>query len=163
MVCGATRPLSAQPRAARAGGTAGAGAEERLCGSPPLGSDAVCPGGVGSANRIATFIAGTVPIYEYADDPSQRPRLLIKSNSDGLFRHGGRELHYLDGRPAKRHLAISADDVNCVVATLNDPERAHSVRRLRSKSASKTCLQSARIAVSMPNAARDIPGTGLKL
>ena len=98
---------------------------ERLCGSQQQVSDArMAAGGDSDLDRMATFIAASVPVYEYSDNPSQRPRLLFRSDRDGLFRHGGRELHYLNGKPAKRHLAVSANDVNCVIAMLKDPENA---------------------------------------
>ena len=69
-------------------------------------------------NAIAAFMAATFPVYEYADDPSVRPRVLSQGHSAGLFRNGGRELHFLDGSPAKRHLAVKAGDVTSVIAML---------------------------------------------
>jgi len=73
-------------------------------------------------DSIATFIAATVPIYEYSDDPSVLPRMLLDSLSGGLFRNGGRELHFLDGRPTITLLAVQAEDVARVIAMLNQAE-----------------------------------------
>lgn len=69
-------------------------------------------------DAIATFIAATVTIYEYSDDPSVTPRPLVDGLSEGLFRNGGRELHFIDGRPTKYLLAVQADDVARVIAML---------------------------------------------
>ena len=94
-------------------------------------------------NAIATFIAGMVPIYEYWDDPSIRPRALCNSQSAGLFRNGGRELQFLDGRPAKRLLAVQADDVACVSEMLKDPERAALIRGLALKETGRRLVDKA--------------------
>jgi hypothetical protein len=78
-------------------------------------------------DAIARFIAASVPIYECSKDPSTRPSA-VRRDHDGLFRKGGRELHFLDGRPIKKDLAVKADDVECVIAMLRDPERAADIR-----------------------------------
>lgn len=78
-------------------------------------------------NAIARFIAASVPIYECSKDPSRRPSA-VRRDHDGLFRKGGRELHFLDGRPIKKDLAVKADDVACVIAMLRDPEHAADIR-----------------------------------
>jgi hypothetical protein len=92
----------------------------------------------GDADAIAAFIAGVVPLYEFAHDPSVRPRMLERGELDtGLFRGGGQELHFIDGRPTKRYLAVNAVDVECVIALLRNPQRAAEIRsrfvRLRSE------------------------------
>jgi hypothetical protein len=71
-------------------------------------------------NAIAAFIAATFPVYEYTDDPSVQPRALTQAHSAGLFRNGGRELHFLDGTPAKRCLAVKAEDVSRAIALLKE-------------------------------------------
>jgi hypothetical protein len=78
-------------------------------------------------NGIAVFIAGAVPLYEYSDDASVRPRAL----------------HCIDGRPAKRLLAVHAEDVTCVVEMLKDPEHAVLIRRLALKKTGRRLLDKA--------------------
>ena len=73
-------------------------------------------------DSIATFIAATVPIYEYSDDPSVPPRMLLDCLSGGLFRNGGRELHFLDGRSTITLVAVQAEDVARVIAMLNQAD-----------------------------------------
>ena len=95
-------------------------------------------GAHGQLDALAAFIAGTVLLYEFASDPSRPPRALSAAEIEGgLFRGGGRELRFLDGRSAKQHLAVNAVDVECVMALLKDPQRAAATRsryvRLRSQ------------------------------
>jgi hypothetical protein len=78
-------------------------------------------GPVGDLDMVANFVAGAVPLYEYFDDPSTPPRALKEATLEGgIFRDGGKELRFLDGRPAKRLLAINAADVECVTALLKE-------------------------------------------
>ena len=73
----------------------------------------------GDFNMLAGVVASLVTLYEYASDPSQPPRVLGKRELDGgIFREGGKELRFIDGRPAKRYLAINATDVECILALL---------------------------------------------
>jgi len=79
----------------------------------------------GDSNMLANFIAGTVPVYEYSEDPSEAPRALRKVELEGgLFRDAARELRFIDGRATKRYLALNAVDVECVTLLLQEPERA---------------------------------------
>ena len=92
----------------------------------------------GQLDALAAFVAGTVLLYEFAADPSRPPHPLTSDEIEGgLFREGGRELRYLDGRAARRNLAVNAIDVECVMALLKDPQRAAATRsryvRLRSQ------------------------------
>ena len=86
-------------------------------------------------DAIASFIAAVVPLYEYSESSSVSARLLTQCNPKGLFRNGGRELHFLDGSPAKRCLAVQVDDVGCVIAMLKEPQRASAIRRMYVKRA----------------------------
>lgn len=71
-------------------------------------------------NTLATFIAGMIPIYEYAQDLSEAPRALAKAEIDGgLFRNGGKSLVFIDGRPARPLLAVNVDDVQRVTEMLS--------------------------------------------
>jgi len=92
----------------------------------------------GDLNILASFVAGTVAVYEYATDPSRAPRVLRRSELEGgIFRDGGKELRFIDGRATKRYLAVNALDVECVTSLLRDPERAVRIRsrfvRLRAR------------------------------
>lgn len=70
-------------------------------------------------NALAGFIAGMTALYEFFEDPSTRPRALERKELEGgLFRGGGRELRFIDGRPAKRYLAVSARELEHVMALL---------------------------------------------
>ena len=82
-------------------------------------------------NALASFVAGTVPVYEYETNPSKAPRALSKAELEGgMFRDGAKELRFIDGRATKRYLALNALDVECVTSLLREPE--HAVRmRLR--------------------------------
>jgi hypothetical protein len=81
--------------------------------------EATKPGPVGDLDMLANFIAGAVPLYEYFDDSSTPPRALTKANLEGgIFWGGGKELRFLDGRPAKCLLAVNAADVEGVAQKL---------------------------------------------
>ena len=79
-------------------------------------------------NAIATFIASAVPIWEYSDDARQPPKPLQNPVPGGIFRDGGRELMFLDGRASKSLLAVHVNDIDCVVEMLKHPERALCIR-----------------------------------
>jgi hypothetical protein len=83
----------------------------------------------GDLDALAGFSAAMVPLYEYDPNPSKPPRRLARQEVEGgLFRDGARELRFLDGRPAKRHLAVNALDLECVSSVLADPESAARIR-----------------------------------
>jgi hypothetical protein len=92
-------------------------------------------------DAVATFIAATVPVYEYSNDPADRPRALIYCARDSVFKNAGRELHFLDGRPTKYKLAVKADDVGCVIAMLKEPESADVIRFLAVRRAGRRLTQ----------------------
>lgn len=95
-------------------------------------------------NAMATFIAATVPIWEYSDDPSTLARPLRNAAGSGVFRKGGRELHFLDGRPAKRLLAVQADDINCVIEMLQHPDDASLIRNRVLRTLARKLVQQSR-------------------
>ena len=80
------------------------------------------------ADGLATFIASAVPIFEYFEDPNWYPRWLGRAWQDGVFRQGGAELRFIDGRRSKRLLAVQAHDVECVIDMLNHPDHARLIR-----------------------------------
>jgi hypothetical protein len=71
------------------------------------------------ANALAALIAGAMRLWECAEDPAVPPRLVRHDPSRGRFRDGGRELHFFDGTPAKRRLAVQADELAAVIAKLS--------------------------------------------
>jgi hypothetical protein len=72
------------------------------------------------ANALAALIAGAVRLYECAEDPAAPPRLVRHDPRKGSFRDGGRELHFFDGTPAKRRLAVQADELGAMLAKLTE-------------------------------------------
>jgi hypothetical protein len=80
-------------------------------------------------NALASFVAATVPVYEYESNPSKAPRALGKAELEGgMFRDGAKELRFIDGRATKRYLALNALDVECVTSLLREPEHAVRIR-----------------------------------
>ena len=79
-------------------------------------------------DTVATLIASAVPVFEYWDTPLRLPRHLPSALRDGVFRDGGRELRFLDGRPTKNRIAVRVEDLDCVVEILMYPERAIFIR-----------------------------------
>jgi len=87
------------------------------------------PGHTVDLNALAAFAAATVPVYEYATNPSKAPRALLPSELEcGMFRDGGKELRFIDGRATKCYLALNALDVECVTSLLREPEHAVRIR-----------------------------------
>jgi hypothetical protein len=70
------------------------------------------------ANTLAALIAGAVRLWECAEDPAVPPRLVRHDPRKGRFLNDGRELHFFDGRPVKRRLAVQADELAGVIAKL---------------------------------------------
>lgn len=65
-------------------------------------------------DSIASTLAVTGRLYEYVGDA--KPRALSRADiRGGVFKGGGRELHFADGRPPRRHLAVPTDDVPAVI------------------------------------------------
>ena len=86
-------------------------------------------GAAGSdSDAVAALIASTVPVFEYWDSPLRPPRPLPNVLREGVFREGGRELRFVDGRPTKYNVAVRLEDIDCVVEMLMHPERAVSIR-----------------------------------
>lgn len=70
-------------------------------------------------NSIASILAVLADIYEYELDPHRTPRFI---SSDvigaGIFRGGAQELHFIDGRPPLRLLAVAPEAVSRTVDAL---------------------------------------------
>jgi len=75
------------------------------------------------SNALAALIAAAVPLYECADDPAVPPRIMSIDPSKGRFRNDGRELHFPDGTPAKRRLAVQADELAAMIARFTRTRR----------------------------------------
>jgi hypothetical protein len=67
---------------------------------------------------LAYTIANLVPVLVY-DERDGGTRTLTKDEMNrGLFRDGGQSLHFLDGRPVLRNLALRAVEIEGLVAAL---------------------------------------------
>jgi hypothetical protein len=99
----------------------------------------------GDFNMLANLIAEAVPIYEYSLDASRPPRAVRRHElAGGMFRKGAQELHFIDGRPPLRHMAVNATDLECVLALLREPQRAAQIQaRFVRRRAQKTRARSA--------------------
>ena len=71
------------------------------------------------ANALAALIAGAMRLWECAEDPAVPPRLVRHDPCAGRFRDGGRELHFFDGTPAKRRLAVQVDELGAMLAKIS--------------------------------------------
>jgi len=69
-------------------------------------------------NALAAFIAGLIRLWECAEDPTVPPTLVRHDPRKGWFRNDGRELHFFDGTPAKRRLAVQVDELAAMIARL---------------------------------------------
>ncbi len=67
---------------------------------------------------IAYTIAAMCPIYVYEADGRAVRKLSEQEVSRGLFRNGARELHFIDGRPSVRNLAVSTGTIEAVLSAL---------------------------------------------
>jgi hypothetical protein len=71
------------------------------------------------ANALAALIAGAIRLWECAEDPAVPPTLVRHDPRKGRFRDGGRELHFFDGTPAKRRLAVQIDELGAMLAKIS--------------------------------------------
>ena len=71
------------------------------------------------ANALAALIARAIRLWECAEDPAVAPRLVRHDPRKGRFRNNGRELHFFDGTPAMRRLAVQADELAAMLAKIN--------------------------------------------
>jgi hypothetical protein len=86
-------------------------------------SEQVSPARHPDPNSVASFIAAAVQLYEYAEDPATPPWIMNRDLCAGRFLNDGRELHFFDGTPAKRRLAVQADQLAAVIAKLTQAPR----------------------------------------
>ena len=70
-------------------------------------------------NSLATTFSVASPVYEFHTGASIPPRALKKNELEGgIFRNGGKELHFIDGRQPRRNLAVTADEVSATIEAL---------------------------------------------
>ena len=71
-------------------------------------------------NSIAATFSVIGKIYEYnPNDPTDSIRLLSRIEIEGgMFKQGGDELHFIDGRPPRRSLAVRAESVSATIEAL---------------------------------------------
>jgi hypothetical protein len=71
-------------------------------------------------NSIASTLAAIGAVYEYDESNSHRAPRPIPSSAigAGVFSGGAQELHFLDGRPPIRRLAIAPETVSETVEAL---------------------------------------------
>jgi hypothetical protein len=67
---------------------------------------------------IAYTIAAMCPIYVYEADGRAVRQLSEQEVARGLFRNGARELHFIDGRPSVRNLAVATASIEAVLKAL---------------------------------------------
>jgi hypothetical protein len=73
-------------------------------------------------DSIATTICVVAGIYEYEVADSQKParRLSHVELQGGMFKGGAKELRFIDGRPPRRALAVTADDLAATIEALRN-------------------------------------------
>lgn len=67
---------------------------------------------------IAHALAALVPVYSYSVDASNIRRMTDRELLFGLFRYGGAELHFLDGRPKITNMAVAENRIAEVIGLL---------------------------------------------
>jgi hypothetical protein len=77
----------------------------------------------GHLDGLACVIAGVWPIYVYEEQGTAFRRVTGQEVSLALFRAGGKEMRFIDGRPPLQRLAVHVETVNAAVAILADGEK----------------------------------------
>ena len=72
----------------------------------------------GHLDALAYTVAAMRPIYAYEGDGSSLRRIYDEELSGCLFRGGGREMYFIDGRCPVHGLAVAAEDVPLVIQAL---------------------------------------------
>ena len=64
-------------------------------------------------------------IYEFERDPGRGVRRLARSEVEGgTFQGGAKALHFADGRPPRRFLAVPAESITATIEALQDGARS---------------------------------------
>jgi hypothetical protein len=69
-------------------------------------------------DALAYTVAALRPLYAYEADGSALRRIYGEELSNGLFRGGGKEMHFLDGRCPIRGVAVAAEHIPLVIQAL---------------------------------------------
>lgn len=77
----------------------------------------------GHLDGLAYMIAGVWPVYVYEEHGTAFRRVTSEEVSLALFRSGGKEMQFIDGRAPLRSLAVHADTVSAAAAMLEDAEK----------------------------------------
>ena len=67
-------------------------------------------------------MAALVPLYVYSVDASNIWRMTDRELLCGLFRYGGAELHFLDGRLKITNMAVAESSIAEVIDILSAPK-----------------------------------------
>ena len=73
---------------------------------------------------IAHALAALIPLFVYKVDGVNVRRLTDAELKGGLFRHGGEDLHFLDGRAPITHIAVQRSRMAEVIAMLRRCQRS---------------------------------------
>ena len=79
-------------------------------------------GGTDRLIAIAHTLAALAPLYTHNADGSEVRRLTDEELLSGVFRRGGAELHFKDGRPAVTNIAATDDAIQEVARILASAE-----------------------------------------
>lgn len=85
----------------------------------------------GHLDAMGYAIAEFTPIYVYECDASSLRALSKEELVGALFRDGARAMHYLDGRPEVRNLAVSAKALQAIVLALRNARGLGDARKRR--------------------------------
>jgi hypothetical protein len=77
---------------------------------------------------LAYMIAGAWPIYAYEENGNSFRQVSAEEVSQALFRSGGKEMRFVDGRAPLRRLAVHTQTVGAAVTMLADAQ-GESTRR----------------------------------
>lgn len=77
----------------------------------------------GHLDGLAYMIAGVWPIYVYEEHGTGFRRLTSEEISHAIFRSGGKEMRFVDGRAPLQRLAVHAETVSAAAAILADVEK----------------------------------------
>jgi hypothetical protein len=92
------------------------GLAARLISARVYAGDSVCT--PERLTGIAHIMAALAPLYVHSADGMNIRRLTQKELRSGNFRKGGRELHFVDGRPPIHNIAVQNGSVAEVVRLL---------------------------------------------
>jgi hypothetical protein len=69
-------------------------------------------------DALAYTVSTVRPIYAYAHTASSLRQITKEELCGAIFRAGGQEMHFVDGRPPIRHLAADANHISAVIQAL---------------------------------------------